>query len=247
MKGVRMNLEKITGNFEELQVGVNLTYDHLNNISAFIEQLSASTHESSESISNISNSAEKIREISNELVMLSKLGKMRSDEGIESALLLKEKASSIKSIILILIKLANMINFLSINLRIKTAHRGLEGTEFTYISESIVALHEEIKQEVKHVAKIIKEMEELIHNVANKTKIVNDSFSDIENQIDENNQHTIEIATALQEQSAIVSQTSNGVNNALTSILGVKEMFEGVNQFNNEIVEEIRRGEYENN
>lgn len=235
---------KAIGGYEEMLIATTQAKSRTDEIVSFFEEVTSSQEQSNVVISNISNNSENIRNISEKLLESAKKGREYSNEGIENILRLQEQAKHFDEILFTLKKIAKIINYSSINLRIKAAHLGKNDSEFTVISNEICDLYDETTENIKIIKDINKEFKLALQNTITKSKEIDYNFQEVEEHADTTVKHISEITTALHEQSASNRQILGSMSNMVESISEVKDVLELIVETNQEALENAKGESY---
>jgi len=207
----------------------------LNELKGLIETQSAAVTESNSSIYQMLETIKKVqgsliesnRQIE-ELVQVADKGKQRLLPLIEQIRTITDQSKMLQEANSLIAGIAARTNLLAMNAAIEAAHAGEHGRGFAVVAEEIRKLAENAADHSKSIAGNLKNIQQVINQVVESSRMVQDSFDAINTGIMRMNENRKVLEIAMTEQ----GQASKEVQIALEDITKVTSK---VNQFASEI------------
>ncbi|BFM48647.1 methyl-accepting chemotaxis protein [Marinomonas sp. THO17] len=245
---------KSTQSVEESTKRLNVQQDEMISVASAVEEMTSATQE-------IALNAEMTADNSNKTVTISDNGQKLAKASLESISQLSnevneasqvitelnEQGDKINSIVSTISDIAEQTNLLALNAAIEAARAGEQGRGFAVVADEVRVLSQKTHLSTEEISGMISTLQsttnkavkvmELCHNLANTsvedTKKSGESFLEIANAIEQINQMTIQIATAAEEQTSVISEIGKNtvaVRDVSSNLLD--QMSDGLKQSN---------------
>ncbi|MCC2646806.1 MAG: putative methyl-accepting chemotaxis receptor/sensory transducer [Rickettsiaceae bacterium] len=135
---------------------------------------------------------------------------------------LSQAAKEISSVIELITDITEQINLLALNATIESARAGQAGRGFAVVASEIKNLASETTKATEQIFKQVEGIQVVSKSVVNGLK-------DIKNAIDNVNQYSSSIASAVEEQSSVTAEIAGNMNNASKITVGIKDNIKEIN------------------
>lgn len=214
------------------------------NLSAMIEEISASQTEMTSSIHSISNMTKEADSLGNRLKIASKQGNESIDDMKSSISNISKIGSSIFDILTTITSITEQTDILAMNAAIEAAHAGEAGKGFGVVADEIRKLAENTSEQTKGISLLLNNMTSGINDMVEKSEVVSVSITNMIKDIDSAIDLISEIDNATKEQSynsnenlkaidELVRSTTTIMNNLDKHIETNKNLTEVIEDINN--------------
>ncbi len=197
VNSLEVKLNNINNSFREVEINSNEIKDMTLGVSSAIEEVNAT-----------------INEISSNTVKATSISQKAAKNGQKTTLLMRDlnlSTQAIGEIITLIEEIASQTNLLALNATIEAASAGEAGKGFAVVANEIKNLANQTAEATKRISV---QVEEIQTEMGTSVKYINDMFEDIENI----NHLSINIASAIEQQSSTISEISNSVQRTLNSV-----------------------------
>ena len=214
MKRITQNLEKLHLNIENQAHSVSQGSSAIEEMVANIQSVTDILGKNARSVKELTDSAEKGREVVRKTVTL-------ADKIFENSDGLMEASNIITNI-------ANQTNLLAMNAAIEASHAGESGKGFAVVSGEIRKLAEDSNVQGKRISDALTDLKDLIADISHSSKDIKDQFEKIFENTQEVSEQEAVIKAAMDEQSTGSQQILNVIHdiNSMTDEVksGISEM-----------------------
>lgn len=158
-----------------------------------------------------------------ELGVESETGRKRINESAKLASVILEKSAGLVEASSVVQSIASQTNLLAMNAAIEAAHAGDAGKGFAVVAGEIRKLAEQSNEQGKKINTQLSELQEIIANVSDNTKSVQNQFEVIFELTNKVQQQEAVIKNAMDEQNAGSTQVLQSINEIQNSTEIVKE------------------------
>lgn len=234
-------VEEVTSTVHELSTNIQNVAKNTQNQSSSVSQTSSSIEEMVTSIARVSETAERLKVLSQKSMEAVNFGKDatgKSGDGIEeinkvitrsadTISILGTRAKDIGKIVEVIDDIAEQTNLLALNAAIEAARAGEQGLGFAVVAEEVRKLAERSASSTREISELIsgiqQEAMDAVKHMENSTTIVKQGVSlseevkaalkKIEEAVSEVTKYSQEISAATQEQSAGSKQIAKAAEN----------------------------------
>jgi methyl-accepting chemotaxis protein len=238
-------MEQVTFNIERLNSVVNKQTEAVTESSAAIEEMIAN-------IQSVAGTLEKNAASVSELNEASGVGRQGLSDVSTDIQEIAKESEGLLEINSVMQNIASQTNLLSMNAAIEAAHAGEAGKGFAVVADEIRKLAESSSEQSKTIGQVLKKIKESIDNITKSTGDVLRKFDAIEENINIVSEQTMNIRSAMDEQSSGGKQILEAIGNlnGLTQDVkdGSSEMLTGSQQVITEsknlarVTEELENG-----
>lgn len=204
---------KSNANAQDAVTSAEETYQNVQAVAAASEEMSATIKEISSQTQNV-----------NSLIT-------ESSERVQGADVhageLQEASSQVRSVIQLISNISSQINLLALNATIESARAGEAGKGFAVVAN-------EVRNLAGQTDKSIQDIEKVINNMSQASDGVITALAGIRESVDQILASGAGVASAVEEQSAVVSDIAQNMNVATHKTESVKENITGVSQLSGE-------------
>ncbi|PIQ99986.1 MAG: chemotaxis protein [Nitrospinae bacterium CG11_big_fil_rev_8_21_14_0_20_45_15] len=206
--------QQMAGNAEETSAQANVVATACEEVSRNVQTVATGTEEMSSSIREIAQNANEAAQVTGDAVkMAQSANTIVSDLGTAS--------SEISEVIKVITSIAEQTNLLALNATIEAARAGEAGKGFAVVAN-------EVKELAKETAKATEDISKKIEAIQNNTTQAIDSIASISQVINQINDISSTIASAVEEQTATTSEMQRSVAEASRGSSEITENIAGV-------------------
>lgn len=184
----------------EMQSQSRLVIDNVEDTSHNVTSAATATEEMVASISEIAEQASLSTDIAEE-------ARTKTSETVEVINTLSSSAKHIEQVVKLIEEIAEQTNLLALNATIEAARAGDAGKGFAVVAN-------EVKSLANQTAKATDEIAERVSAIQEDSQKANRAIVDVENIISKLSDSSLGVASAVEEQSAVINEISSNVNNA---------------------------------
>ena len=206
--------QQMAGNAEETSAQSNVVSAASDDVSTNIQTVAAGTEEMSASIKEISQSATKATEITNDAVKL-------AESTNKTVAQLGESSNEVGQVVKVITSIAEQTNLLALNATIEAARAGEAGKGFAVVAN-------EVKELANQTAKATDEISGKIQAIQTDTQSAVVAIGEISEVINQISDISNTIASAVEEQSATTNEMARNVSEASRGAQEIAENITGV-------------------
>lgn len=225
--------EEIIKHIRKLNEEIETQTSAITQSSAAIEEMVANVNGVTKSLRNNSETVSALESASESGMKEIQGANSLSKEVLEKSTLLLEASKIIQNI-------ASQTNLLSMNASIEAAHAGDAGKGFSVVADEIRKLSEQSASSAKSIEKDLKNLAELISQVAENTDSATNQFNVIYKLSQKVKNEELVISNAMQEQEEGNKQILDGISSLTNSTYTVKSSSAEMLQASEQIANEMR-------
>jgi methyl-accepting chemotaxis protein len=206
--------QQMAGNAEETSAQSSVVSGASDDVSTNIQTVAAGTEEMSASIKEISQSATKATEITNDAVRL-------AESTNKTVTQLGESSNEVGQVVKVITSIAEQTNLLALNATIEAARAGEAGKGFAVVAN-------EVKELANQTAKATDEISGKIQAIQTDTQSAVVAIGEISDVINQISDISNTIASAVEEQSATTNEMARNVSEASRGAQEIAENITGV-------------------
>lgn len=227
-------IQNMIDKINELNDSVNIQVEGVSNSSSAVEQMVTNI----QSVTKIlDGNARTVEELSSE----SEKGRSSIDESTRLAATILEKSAGLVEASSVVQSIASQTNLLAMNAAIEAAHAGDAGKGFAVVADEIRKLAEQSNEQGKKISSQLNGLQEIIQNVSNNTRDVQNQFGIIFELTNRVQQQETVIKKAMDEQNSGSTQVLEAINNIKKSTDVVKNNTTVILDGGNQIGLEMQR------
>lgn len=198
-----------------------------------VEEMSASAKEIASNTENTANQARQANELSNEGVAtidstIGRIEKLSSelDEASKTISTVEQEAESVSSVLDVIRGIAEQTNLLALNAAIEAARAGEQGRGFAVVADEVRTLASRTQDSTQDIQRMLEGLQAGVKNsveaitasvktakeTVESAGTTGSSLNSIKGVIDSINQMSIQVASAVQEQSLVINETNKHLN-----------------------------------
>ncbi|MCR5698808.1 MAG: methyl-accepting chemotaxis protein [Treponemataceae bacterium] len=226
-------IQNMISRISELNDSMDVQAKGVASSSAAVEEMVANIRSVTQILENNSHTVE-------ELGKESETGREQINQAVNLSSNVLEKSVGLMEASTIIQSIASQTNLLAMNAAIEAAHAGEAGKGFAVVADEIRKLAEQSNTQGKVIASQLGELQQVIDNVAQNTKAVQNQFEVIFNLTNTVKQQEAVIKNAMDEQNAGSSQVLSSISEIKTSSDVVKSNVEILQDGGNQIGQEMK-------
>lgn len=228
-------VKDIRAKLEEMLVGIDGTSFDVVELSNFVQETSGAMNQTTANIQTISHNTEKVNELANRLVDISKNGSFSVNETVSAIKEIEKASAQVGNIVEVISNIATQTNLLSLNASIEAAHAGDKGRGFAVVAGEIRKLAEQSNENIDLISKQIKNMTEKVKTGVELASAADTAFRKIDEDIKLTTQHIGQVTIALQEQNQGSHEIMSSLEEMVNKTVEVKEIAEDLKRMSEEI------------
>ena len=209
-------IQNMISKINELNESVGVQVSGVSTSSSAVEEMVANIRSVTQILENNTATVQ-------ELGVESETGRKRINESAKLASVILEKSAGLVEASSVVQSIASQTNLLAMNAAIEAAHAGDAGKGFAVVAGEIRKLAEQSNEQGKKINTQLSELQEIIANVSDNTKSVQNQFEVIFELTNKVQQQEAVIKNAMDEQNAGSTQVLQSINEIQNSTEIVKE------------------------
>ncbi|MCR4741666.1 MAG: hypothetical protein K5866_02175 [Treponema sp.] len=223
---VSIQTENVSESQDTVKQMIEQIKDLNNSVNSQTAEVNTSSSAVEEMVANIKSVAQILEKNSvtvGNLTSEAETGRNKINEASQLSSVILERSASLLEASSIIQTIASQTNLLAMNAAIEAAHAGESGKGFSVVADEIRKLAEESNAQGKGITDQLRDLQEIINNVAKSTSDVNEQFSVIFNLTNQVMEQELMIKNSMEEQ-------AEGSNQVLQSISGIKDASQAVKE-----------------
>ena len=197
----------------ELSKNVQILHSNANSQAVSLEEIAASVTQTTENTKQISTKAQNLLVLSSNTQKASNNGKQLASKTVTAMDKINEQVQTINESIVIIDQIAFQTNILSLNAAVEAATAGEAGKGFAVVAQEVRNLASRSAQAAKEIKNLVESASlETIEGKDISAKMIT-GFNDLEEKIKETNVIINDVTNASKEQTSVMYQISDTVNN----------------------------------
>ena len=232
-------VEESAGAINEILANIKSLNDSIEEQSAAVEESSAAVNQMVANIQSVTSILEKNEVSTNQLAEASAIGQEKVSIAVDLSNKIMEESKGLLEASNVVQNIATQTNLLAMNAAIEAAHAGDAGKGFAVVADEIRKLAEQSNEQGKKITESLKNLENVISNVADSTTQLSDQFTSIFELTKVVKQQEDVVMSAMKEQAAGSNQILIAMRNIgdITGSVkeGSAEMLAGSTQLSKEM------------
>lgn len=254
LRQMEISVQRIDAEDKKTSEVINMTYtdiDSLRNSAQQVEQqilnqsnamdrASSSIKDMANNIADISRTAKKADEISENLRTTTDKGLSSINSAEDAMNLIAQSSGAVENAVATIKKISNQINLLAMNASIEAAHAGQFGKGFAVVADEVRSLANTTAKNVKTISENIQEMDDKIKNGVVAVQEAKNSFSIIGEGVTQTADVVRQIAESVEDQRVGANETLSATQEVVKSIESIKNLAISQRQHTDNVLENTK-------
>ncbi len=254
LRQMEISVQRIDAEDKKTSEVINMTYtdiDSLRNSAQQVEQqilnqsnamdrASSSIKDMANNIADISRTAKKADEISENLRTTTDKGLSSINSAEDAMNLIAQSSGAVENAVATIKKISNQINLLAMNASIEAAHAGQFGKGFAVVADEVRSLANTTAKNVKTISENIQEMDDKIKNGVVAVQEAKNSFAIIGEGVTQTADVVRQIAESVEDQRVGANETLSATQEVVKSIESIKNLAISQRQHTDNVLENTK-------